>query len=281
MARTDPKNHTSFWWHRHTPGLSLMRADFTTQQYAPHTHDGFVIAVTESGGSVIKSRGVTDEAKTSTLLVFNPAEAHSGSMGWSKRWRYRSLYLAESAIASVGDGLGIEAAPYFMRNVFNDPDLIARFLELHVSLEEGKDVFRERELLLATFGRLYERYGRDGGRIEPAPRDRVLLRVVTDLIHDRYADDLLLEDLSVVVGLTPFQLIGLFKRCLGLTPHLYLTQVRLMNAREHLKKGSPIADVAASTGFYDQSALTRHFKRCYGITPLQFAAAAASRHLAD
>jgi AraC-like DNA-binding protein len=26
-------------------------------------------------------------------------------------------------------------------------------------------------------------------------------------------------------------------------------------------------------GFYDQSAMTRHFKRCYAITPLQFAAA--------
>ena len=277
MARIDPKNYASFWWHRHTPGLSLMCADFTTQQYAPHTHDGFVIAVTESGGSVIKSRGLTDEAKASTLLVFNPAEPHSGSMGRSERWRYRSLYLAKSAIAAVGNGLGIEAAPYFMRNVFDDSDLIARFLELHVSLEEGNDVFRERELLLATFGRLYERHGCGGGRIEPAPHDRTLLRVVTDLVHDRFADGLLLEDLSAAAGLTSFQLIGLFKRCLGLTPHLYLTQVRLMNARKQLTKGLSIAHVAALTGFYDQSALTRHFKRCYGITPLQFAAAAARR----
>ncbi|MDR5809172.1 AraC family transcriptional regulator [Caballeronia sp. LZ019] len=278
MARTDPKNHASFWWHRHTPGLSMMRADFTTQQYAPHTHEGFVIAVTELGGSVIKSRGVTDEARTSTLLVFNPAEAHSGSMGRSERWTYRSLYFGESAIAAVADGLGIEAPPYFMRNVFDDSDLIARFLELHVSLEEGNDVFHERELLLATFGRLSERHGCGGGRIEPAPHDRALLRVVTDLVHDRYADELLLEDLSATVGLTAFQLIGLFKRGLGLTPHMYLTQVRLLNARKHLARGLPIAHVAAMTGFYDQSALTRHFKRSYGITPLQFAAAAVRRH---
>ncbi|WP_236857820.1 helix-turn-helix domain-containing protein [Burkholderia latens] len=44
-------------------------------------------------------------------------------------------------------------------------------------------------------------------------------------------------------------------------------------------KGVPIADAAASTGFYDQSALTRNFKRCYGITPSHFAAAVArQRH---
>ncbi|HWK68136.1 MAG TPA: hypothetical protein VNS34_24700 [Rhizobiaceae bacterium] len=33
---------------------------------------------------------------------------------------------------------------------------------------------------------------------------------------------------------------------------------------------------ATESGFYDQSALTRHFKRCYGITPLQFARAVGS-----
>jgi AraC-like DNA-binding protein len=55
---------------------------------------------------------------------------------------------------------------------------------------------------------------------------------------------------------------------------LYLTQVRLNMACRHLRRGMPIADVAAATGFYDQSALTNHFRRSYGITPLQFATAA-------
>ena len=63
MPRIDPKNLSRYWWDRHTPGLSLMHADFSTQEYPPHTHDGFVIAVTETGGSVIKSRGVVEEAR--------------------------------------------------------------------------------------------------------------------------------------------------------------------------------------------------------------------------
>jgi len=72
-------------------------------------------------------------------------------------------------------------------------------------------------------------------------------------------------------GLTSFQLIGLFKRVV--TPHAYLTQIRVRVARERLRQGVPIAAVAGETGFYDQSALTRHFKRSFGITPGQFAAA--------
>ncbi|WP_158516159.1 helix-turn-helix domain-containing protein [Bosea vaviloviae] len=47
-------------------------------------------------------------------------------------------------------------------------------------------------------------------------------------------------------------------------------------ACRRLAQGAGIADVAVDCGFYDQSALTRHFKRCYGMTPLQFATAARS-----
>ncbi|MDM9560119.1 helix-turn-helix domain-containing protein [Bordetella petrii] len=274
MARTDPHNLSRYWWDRHTPGLSLMCADFTTQAYPPHTHDGFVIAVTEAGGSVIKSRGVVEEARSSTLFVFNPAEAHAGWMGHSERWRYRSFYLTQSAIDAVARGLGVAEVPYFTRNRFGDADLVDGFLALHRALEDGRDLFRERELLVSTFGRLYRRHGSGGGRIEAPPRDRALLRLVTDLVHQRHAEDLRLEDLSAAAGLTPFQLIGLFKRGVGMTPHAYLVQARLKRACHYLRRGMPIAQVAGATGFYDQSALTRHFKRCYGITPLQFARAA-------
>lgn len=275
MARSNPKNISRYWWDRHTPGLSLMCADFTTQEYPPHTHEAFAIAVTETGGSVIKSRGVVEQAHSSALFVFNPVEAHAGWMGWSQHWRYRSLYLTQSAIDAVARGLGIEDVPYFTRNMFGDPDLIAGFLSLHRALEEGRDLFRERELLFGTFGRLFQRHGSGGGRIEPAPRDLLVLRTVTDLMSERYADNLRLEELSAAVGLTPFQLMGLFKRSVGLTPHAFLTQVRLKRACHYLRRGLAIAHVATASGFYDQSALTKHFKRCYGITPRQFARAAA------
>lgn len=53
MARIDPRNTTQYWWDRHLAGLSLLRADFTTHEYPPHTHDALVVAVTEQGGSVI------------------------------------------------------------------------------------------------------------------------------------------------------------------------------------------------------------------------------------
>ena len=183
--------------------------------------------------------------------------------------------LREFGCDEVATGLGIESVPYFTRNTFGDRDLIAAFLAMHVAIEEGRDVFRERELLIGTFGRLFQRHGSGGGRIGPTPRDQPVLKRVKERMRADYAENLRLEDLAQDVGLTPFQLIGLFKRATGLAPHAYLTQVRLDIACRHLRHARPISQVATDVGFYDQSALTKHFKRCYGITPLQFARAAA------
>ena len=274
MPRTDPKNWSDYWWDRHTPGLSLMRADFTTHCYPAHSHDAFVIAVTEDGGSVIRSRGSDEEAHTSTLFVFNPAEPHAGWMGRSDRWRYRSLYLTQEAIDAVAQGLGIDSVPYFTRNLFADPDLIDAFLALHRALQDGGDLFEARERLLVSFGVLFRRHGSGGGRIAPVPRDRDRLDRAMARMRDGHDQALHLDDLAAAADVTSFQLIGLFKRATGLTPHAYLTRVRLHAACRALRRGTPPAEAAALCGFYDQSALNRHFKRCYGITPLQFANAA-------
>lgn len=276
MPRVDPRNSTEYWWDRHLTGLSLLHADFTTHEYPQHTHDALVIAITERGGSVVKSRGELQDATPSTLFVFNPEEPHGGWMGRSERWQYRSLYLTRLALDRLADELGVDEVPYFTRNTFADPDLIEAFLGLHVALQDGRDVFGEREMLVGSFGTLFQRHGRGRSRIEAPPRDRALLAGAVERMRAEYATDLHLEDLAAGVGLTTFQIIGLFKRTVGLTPHAYLTQIRLGMACRHLRHSPVLAEVATAVGFYDQSALNKHFKRCYGITPLQFAKAAAA-----
>jgi len=77
------------------------------------------------------------------------------------------------------------------------------------------------------------------------------------MMREHYDQDLTLADMGRSVDLTPFQLIGLFKRMTCLTPHAFLIQVRLNAAISALESGMSIAEVALSSGFYDQSALTK------------------------
>jgi AraC-like DNA-binding protein len=270
MPRIDERNTSHYWLDRQRPGLSLLRADFTTHEFPVHTHEALLVAVTEDGGSEIEAAGVPGEVHRAALLVVNPVEPHSSRMRASRRWRYRSFYLMRSALAEVGRGLGLDEVPAFTSRVIREPDLVDGFLRLHRALEADADDPGGGELLVDTFGRLVRRHGITGRRVPPAPRDRVLLRAVIDLMEERCGEHLTLPDLAAAAGTTQFQLIGLFRRGTGLTPHAYLTQVRLSAACRLLRRGIPIAGAAIAAGFYDQSALTRHFKRCYGLTPLQY-----------
>lgn len=270
MRRVDHANRTRYWLDQHTAGLSLLAADFTTHEYPSHVHEALLIAVTESGGSEIKAGGGPDEAHSSALLVVNPTEPHSSRMNRSHRWRYRSFYLDETALCDVAHGLGLAEIPYFSHNIFRDADLIADFLALHRTIDLGADQLKQRELLIGTFGRLIQRHG----TVRPPERlphtDLVKLRSVTAEMHDRFSERLKLQDLALRANLTQFQLIGLFRKGVGMTPHAYLMQIRLQAARQMLRERTPISIAATAAGFYDQPALTTHFRRCFGITPLQF-----------
>jgi len=68
LARSANRNIAKYWWDKHTPGLSLMRADFTSHDYPSHTHDAFVIAATELGGARVRSRGTVGTIFSDTLF---------------------------------------------------------------------------------------------------------------------------------------------------------------------------------------------------------------------
>lgn len=270
MARIDTRNTVRYWVDPEIAGLSCLHADFTDHSYSPHTHDGFVIAITEAGGAEFRSRGRTDQATSAALLVFNPDEPHSGWMGHSTRWRYRSLYLDPQAIGYLSRSLGMSRPVYFTRNTFGDAGLIRAFLNLHEALDAGHDALAQQDMLVNCFGTLCREYADGGTRIPDAPRASGVIRTVVAHMRNYYAEKLTLERMSSRVGLTPFQLISLFKRTVGLTPHAYLTQVRLKAAMRELQRGASLTEAALAVGFYDQSALNNHLKRSYGITPLQY-----------
>ncbi|MGH7910119.1 MAG: helix-turn-helix domain-containing protein [Candidatus Dormibacteraceae bacterium] len=274
MARTDPGNRTRYWLDSKTPGLSLLRADFTTHEYATHTHDALLIAVTDGGGAEITAGHASDEVHHRSLLVVNPGQPHSSRMVRSHRWRYRSFYLTPEAEAPLLDPSGTGRLPGFGRNVHDDPALVDLFLRLHRSIEVEADPMRREELEAEAFGALRDRYSsRPAVPEPPLGREARRLARALEMVRAGYPERLTLTTLASAVELTPQQVIALFRRRTGLTPHAYLTQVRLDAARRQLSRGVPIAEVALGVGFYDQSALSGHFKRAYAVTPAEYARA--------
>jgi len=80
---------------------------------------------------------------------------------------------------------------------------------------------------------------------------------------------LTLDDLAAVVGRSRFHFARLFKASTGETPHQYVVRRRVERARELLRAGGVIADVALAVGFASQSHLNYHIRRAFGCTPGQ------------
>jgi AraC-like DNA-binding protein len=82
--------------------------------------------------------------------------------------------------------------------------------------------------------------------------------------------------LEEITGVDRFTLARHFRRAFGTSPDRYRTMRRLALARQAIESNEPLAQVAARTGFADQSHLTRQFKRAYGLTPAKWAAVATA-----
>ncbi|WP_322898850.1 helix-turn-helix transcriptional regulator [Arcobacter peruensis] len=93
---------------------------------------------------------------------------------------------------------------------------------------------------------------------------------IQEFINENFQENISLEDLSKEFNLNPFYIIRLFKSQMNLTPHSYLLNVRINKAKEYLKKGYSISEVAQESGFFDQSHLHRNFLKIVANTPNEY-----------
>ena len=110
-----------------------------------------------------------------------------------------------------------------------------------------------------------------GGRaiaLSPHRRRRVIAFMEAHL-HE----DLGLDDLAAVAGMSIRHFARAFRRDLGVTPHRWLMRLRLERA-EALLAGSdlPLAEVAAACGFSSQSHLSTKFRQATLLTPRRWRA---------
>ncbi|HVB66798.1 MAG TPA: AraC family transcriptional regulator [Acetobacteraceae bacterium] len=94
------------------------------------------------------------------------------------------------------------------------------------------------------------------------------LRRVCDFMIDHLAEDIRLDDLAELTGLTAKHFSRAFKQSTGLPPHQYLIVQRIEAAKRCLVKAkTSLADIALACGFADQSHFAATFRKVVGVPP--------------
>jgi AraC-like DNA-binding protein len=250
------------------PGLHTMSASFINHCFAPHTHDEVMIGTIEKGVQSFLRDRKTHFAPPLSMSIINPGDVHTGETANHERLVYRAIYIPVGVLQRAQIALRLPA------QLLGFPEAVTRDSRLWLALERYHNALEAKDFTIVRESHLYAALqillGEHTGELNA---DRVNLRgwqearKVLEMLHSLREGSPTLQHLADTVGLSTFQTIRAFRNAFGVTPHAYLLLLKIQRAKELLRIGTPICDVAAEVGFVDQSHLHRHFRRMTGVSP--------------
>jgi AraC-like DNA-binding protein len=272
------------------PGLEARRSCQDNPCYRPHAHESFSIGLIDRGTSVLTGPlSGPIELREGDVIVIPAGQVHACNPH-EGRWRYRMIHLAPALVGEFagdfagkfawdcpggfeGEPAGDSAGrPHVWEpatggiSVLRRPDLtllIAALGDLVFAEAPAADLeraFGAAFQLLAAAAPVFSVPSSTDVRLLESLRP-VLLRLRDD---DRNPD---LADLATLVGMDRYGLSRAVKRATGLSPLAWRQNARIVRARHMLDHGMPIAEVAHSLGFSDQSHFHRVFRSHVAATP--------------
>jgi AraC-like DNA-binding protein len=263
MAKTSVTDRQ--WVHiRHAAALAdteIVAARFTRHVFPIHAHAEYVISVVMEGAEAFAHGRVQVFAPRGSLVLLNPFEEHTGrAVGAS--WRHIALFPKFDCFQQWLDTNAFQLAS----PIVTDPLGARLILRLAQSVSANSDVLEVQCNFASLLEHLAEHHTRDAGESKQ-PYCAAEIKCARELLDQNLSADVDLAKLAFATGLPALTLLRSFRKSLGCTPHAYRTAQRLKMAKLALRKGRPPALVAADAGFFDQSHMTRVFRKHIGITP--------------
>jgi AraC-like DNA-binding protein len=253
------------------PGIEA-RTLVSNHHFPRHSHDQFGIGVISFGAHRSWSGVGPVQGSAGDVIMANPGEMHDGIPVGADVRGWRMLYLDPILVAREVEE-EIVGQVEIVHPVACDPLLAGHFARLFGCLTASRpDRLASDENLLRSLIYMLRQHGTARPASSgPSPCVAKAIRRLDSAPETSVS----LAELAALSGVSRFQLLRGFAHELGITPHAYLMQRRVLLAQRFLADGETPAHAAAHAGFADQSHMTRAFVRQLGITPARYRAAVA------
>ncbi|MFN2510900.1 MAG: helix-turn-helix domain-containing protein [Pyrinomonadaceae bacterium] len=268
MRGSESRESITHWRLDDVAGIEF-RSGVVTEPYPRHWHEEYQFCFIQTGGGELFYRGIHHDTPATSLFIVHPGEVHSNEtrVGCSFRSIYVDPELIRRTVSSICDGE--QSLPFFSDPMIFDEEVIGSYLRLHVSPENSGTAERE-EATLDLVSRLVARYAQTRLEMSAPGNEPTAVQTAREYIAAHHDRNITSGELARLVNLSPFHLNRVFTREIGMPPHAFQMQVRVAAAKRLIQNGQPLASVAATTGFADQSHFIRHFKRLMKITPGEY-----------
>ncbi|GFO55368.1 transcriptional regulator [Geomonas sp. Red276] len=248
-------------------GVELLFCPDSGFNFAPHFHEAYCIWLNTDGAELYSQRGTTDILNPGSFGIVAPGDVHANRAISDSGRRLLTFYVQEAQIRPLLSETGGKSETLFNSGFYHDPECFGLLARLFSVLSTSPSVIEKESAFLEVFALLAGRHGLVRPHASYRAGDSRRIRETVRLFRDRLGESITLGEIAQGLCCTPYHLIRSFKKECGLSPHAYLLRLRLEKARELIRQGLPLVEVALQAGFADQSHLTRHFKTNYGITP--------------
>ena len=191
----------------------------------------------------------------------------------------------QSLILEFDTDLFVKHCPEFISDSFLSGHLVPRNFEqrpelsylVHLLARELDGQHRRGRLFADTVIRLLAiEIGQSAWTRQPLSGSSInvidkKIRFALDYVESNFSNEISLDDLTKVSGLSATHLISSFRKQVGTTPYAHVVNRRIQHAVHALKTTEmAIAQIALEVGFSDQQQMTHVFRRRMGRTPGSF-----------
>ncbi|TLP64394.1 helix-turn-helix transcriptional regulator [Parasedimentitalea maritima] len=226
---------------------------------------GHVFSLYLNGGAGTRRvDGSVKSGEPGTLCVL--PEGHSSEWQITETFQFVHLYVANDALRAAyakthdQDARRLDIA----EQTFTAPGVLERpMLKMAQAALDG-DVLAADSSFSDMVAGLEDRPVRLVGGLSSR-----VVRDVNDWIEAHIDGEIRLYDMAKLAGISEYHFHRMFSLTCGMTPHNWVTRIRVELAKKLLKQ-EPMAGVAVACGFSSQSHFIRRFKEQMGVTPGQY-----------